>query len=73
MPGYGFQGGEGKDVAYAFDKNGLGAVINTSRNIMTAYQKQNLLDNMYAKAAREEAIKTRNDILRYVKSFKLPE
>lgn len=73
VPAYGFQGGNGEDVAHAFDKNGLGAVVNTSRNIMTAYQKQNLPDTLFAKAAREEAIKTQNDILQYVKCIRFPK
>ncbi len=39
VPGFGAQGGSAKDVAGAFDKNGLGAVINNSRGILFAYQK----------------------------------
>jgi orotidine-5'-phosphate decarboxylase len=40
VPGYGSQGGSAKDVAAAFDENGLGAVINNSRGILFAYQKE---------------------------------
>ena len=32
VPGYGAQGGGADDVAPAFDKNGLGAIINSSRH-----------------------------------------
>ena len=39
VPGYGAQGGGAKDVAPAFDKRGLGAIINSSRAIMCAYKK----------------------------------
>jgi len=40
VPGYGSQGGTAKDVAAAFDKNGLGAVINNSRGLLFAYQRE---------------------------------
>ena len=63
VPGYGAQGGGAKDVAFAFDKKGLGAVINSSRGIMCAYKKAGCDEHDYAKAAREEAIRMREDIL----------
>ncbi len=37
VPGYGSQGGTSKDVAAAFDENGLGALINNSRGIAGAH------------------------------------
>lgn len=37
IPGYGAQGGGAKDVAAAFDTNGLGAVVNNSRGIIFAH------------------------------------
>ncbi len=40
VPGYGSQGATGRDVAGAFDGAGLGAVINNSRGITFAYQRQ---------------------------------
>ena len=39
VPGYGAQGGGAKDVAAAFDDKGLGAVVNSSRGIIFAYEK----------------------------------
>lgn len=39
VPGYGTQGGTAKDVAVAFDSNGLGAIVNNSRGITFAYSK----------------------------------
>jgi len=39
VPGYGAQGGTAKDVAVAFDQNGLGAIVNNSRGITFAYRK----------------------------------
>jgi orotidine-5'-phosphate decarboxylase len=37
VPGYGSQGGTSKDVAAAFDEDGLGALINNSRGITGAH------------------------------------
>jgi orotidine-5'-phosphate decarboxylase len=39
VPGYGTQGGSSRDVAAAFDENGLGALINNSRGITHAYER----------------------------------
>ena len=63
VPGYGAQGGGADDVKYAFDENGIGAIINSSRGIMCAWQKQEgKTEKDFAAAAREEAIRMRNDI-----------
>lgn len=40
VPGFGRQGGTARDVAGAFDDNGLGAVINSSRSIIFAYERR---------------------------------
>lgn len=40
VPGFGSQGGAAKDVAPAFDANGMGAVINNSRGIIFAHAKK---------------------------------
>lgn len=39
VPGFGAQGGTAKDVGHAFDENGLGAVINSSRGIIFAHNR----------------------------------
>jgi orotidine-5'-phosphate decarboxylase len=44
VPGFGSQGGTAADVAGAFDENGLGAVVNNSRGILFAYQKEPYAD-----------------------------
>ena len=63
VPGYGAQGGGAKDVAPAFDENGLGAIINSSRGIMCAWKKEADCDPKdYAQAARREAIRMRDEI-----------
>ncbi len=38
VPGYGAQGGTGKDLIHFFDENRLGAIVNSSRGIIAAYQ-----------------------------------
>jgi orotidine-5'-phosphate decarboxylase len=39
VPGYGSQGGTAVDVAPAFDRRGLGAIINNSRGIIFAHER----------------------------------
>ncbi len=60
VPGYGAQGGKAEDVAKSFNKDGLGAIVNASRSIMCAYQKNG---GTLGDAARAEAIRMRDDIL----------
>ena len=38
VPGYGAQGGKGADLGHFFNKDGLGAIINSSRGLLAAYQ-----------------------------------
>lgn len=71
VPGYGAQGGGANDVKNAFDKNGIGAIINSSRGIMCAWKKQNAEPEDFAKAARKEAQRMREDILSAVGEMKL--
>ncbi len=40
IPGYGAQGGGAADIASAFDSDGLGALINSSRGINFAYNRE---------------------------------
>lgn len=70
VPGYGAQGGGAADVAGAFDKNGLGAVINSSRGIMCAYKKTGDEKN-FAEAARQEAIRMRDEIVGYIGEIRI--
>lgn len=73
VPGYGAQGGGAKDVSYAFDQNGLGAIVNSSRGIMCAYQKDGYTEQDYAKAARDEALHMKEDILSALPAIRLPD
>ena len=62
VPGYGAQGGGAEGLRGAFDENGLGAIVNSSRAIMCAYKKEGCPETEFAKAARREAIRMREDI-----------
>lgn len=42
IPGYGSQGGRAADLASAFTPEGLGAVVNSSRGIIFAYERADL-------------------------------
>jgi orotidine-5'-phosphate decarboxylase len=68
IPGYGTQGGGARDAALLLRK-GNGGVVNASRSIITAWQKENgaeNADNVFAaEAARRAVIKMRDEILEY--------
>ncbi|NBK91563.1 orotidine-5'-phosphate decarboxylase [bacterium 1XD21-13] len=40
VPGYGAQGGTGKDLVHFFNSDGLGAIVNSSRGIIAAYKQE---------------------------------
>lgn len=61
VPGYGAQGGGAKDVVGAFNADGLGAIVNSSRGIIFAYEGSNL---EYKEAARKATLEMREDINR---------
>lgn len=67
VPGYGAQGGSADSVAVGFDDNGLGSIINSSRAIMCAYKKEECDPLDYAKAARREAVRMRDQITAAIK------
>lgn len=56
VPGYGAQGGGAADCAGAFDANGLGAIVNSSRGIFAAWKKTG---GDWRDAARGEALAMR--------------
>ena len=60
VPGYGAQGGGGETVAGAFDKNGMGAIVNASRSLMCAWKKEPGMS--LAEAVRKEALRMKEDI-----------
>ena len=65
VPGYGAQGGTGKDLVPFFDSDGLGAIVNSSRGIIAAYKKEPYAERFgsaYADAAREAVLDMKKDI-----------
>lgn len=62
VPGYGAQGGGAAGVAGAFDENGIGGIVNSSRAILTAWQKCGAEEREFAACARREALRMREDI-----------
>jgi orotidine-5'-phosphate decarboxylase len=55
VPGFGSQGGTARDVAPAFDQQGLGAVINNSRGIIFAHQRPEYKDH-FGEARWQDAV-----------------
>ena len=65
VPGYGAQGGTAKDLAVYFNKDGLGAIVNSSRGIIAAWQKEEYAkfgEEHYAEASRQAVIDMIEDI-----------
>ena len=69
VPGYGAQGGKGADLVHFFNKDGLGAIVNSSRGIIAAY-KQEAYEKFgeagYDEAARRAVLDMREDIYRAI-------
>lgn len=65
VPGYGAQGGGAEGLKGAFDERGLGAIVNSSRAVMCAYKKEGCDERDFAKAARREVIRMKDDITSY--------
>ncbi len=56
VPGYGAQGASGKDLKVFFDRDGLGAIINSSRGIIAAWKQEHYAafgEQAFAAASRE--------------------
>ena len=56
VPGYGAQGGKGADLVHFFNKDGLGAIVNSSRGIIAAYKQEKYKEfgaENYADASRQ--------------------
>jgi orotidine-5'-phosphate decarboxylase len=67
IPGYGAQGGKAEDVAL-YLKDGNGGVVNSSRGILLAYKGKEQGDENFARYAKEEVVRMKNEILRAVNS-----
>ena len=65
VPGYGAQGGKGKDLVHFFNKDGLGAIVNSSRGIIAAYRQEQYAqygDTGYADASRAAVLDMIEDL-----------
>lgn len=66
VPGYGAQGGRGRDLTHFFNQDGLGAIVNSSRGIIAAYQSDAYKDRFtaknYADASRAAVLAMKEDI-----------
>jgi orotidine-5'-phosphate decarboxylase len=66
VPGYGAQGGRGKDIIGCFDSKGLGAIVNSSRGITFAFEQAHYQNDyqLAAVQAVEDMKKDINDALK---------
>ena len=65
VPGYGAQGGKGADLVHFFNEDGLGAIVNSSRGIIAAYQQEQYAKygaENFADASRAAVLDMREDI-----------
>jgi orotidine-5'-phosphate decarboxylase len=64
VPGYGAQGGKGSDLKGFFNKDGLGAIVNSSRGIIAAWQneKYSKYSDNVGEAARQAVFDMKEDI-----------
>ena len=66
VPGYGAQGGKGADLVHFFNKDGLGAIVNSSRGIIGAYKQEKYAQYgpaNYGDAARAAVLDMKEDIV----------
>lgn len=66
VPGYGAQGGTAEDIAPCFNADGLGAVVNSSRGIIFAYEK-GYKEEEFAVAARQACLDMQKDLQKILK------
>ncbi len=62
VPGYGAQGGSAADVKPCFNKDGLGAIVNSSRGIIFAYESMEISEDAYQDAARKAVLNMKKDL-----------
>ena len=65
VPGYGAQGGKGKDLVHFFNEDGLGAIVNSSRGIIAAYKQEKYAEygaENFADASRAAVLDMIEDI-----------
>lgn len=65
VPGYGAQGGTAEDLKHCFNKDGLGAIVNSSRGIIAAYKQEKYKKfgaENFAEASRQAVMDMAADI-----------
>ncbi len=64
VPGYGAQGAGAKEVKFCFKKDGTGAIINSSRGIIFAYEESDdpADGSHFAQAARDAVLAMKKDL-----------
>lgn len=65
VPGYGAQGGKGADLVHFFNEDGLGAIVNSSRGIIAAWQQEKYEKfgaAHFGEASRAAILEMREDI-----------
>ena len=63
VPGYGAQGADAKKLQGCFNKDGLGAIVNSSRGIIAAYKNNKDYAGMdFAQASRQAVIAMKKDL-----------
>ncbi|MCQ2604413.1 MAG: orotidine-5'-phosphate decarboxylase [Spirochaetia bacterium] len=70
VPGYGAQGGTADDTLPCFNKDGLGAIVNSSRKIIFAFQGKND-DRNFQTYVRQAALDMKNDLISALKKGKI--
>ncbi len=71
VPGYGAQGAKGTDLVHFFNEDGLGAVVNSSRGIIAAWQQEKYKafgPERFAEASRQAALDMQADIAQALES-----
>lgn len=71
VPGYGAQGAVAEDIISCFNDDGLGALVNSSRNVLYAYKKYYSMSDCskeeFEKSVKEETVKMRTEIYNALK------
>lgn len=69
VPGYGAQGATADDIVVNFDDNGGGAIVNSSRGLMFAYEKEGIIVDKWHEASKRSAIRARKELSGAVSSY----
>ena len=70
VPGYGAQGAEADDIVVNFDSHGGGAIVNSSRGLMFAYNKTDKYSaNQWAQATADEAVRAQKELTDAVQKY----